>query len=103
MHEQFQIFVNSKFKRDVTYPEYCVDFAEFKEVPRDSKLSRPYRYTFSSKKSAYKFANIPNWPKFGMLLAELRWEDYLHNGLLGGPQQSVQACGNEGKEYCRPC
>lgn len=38
-----------------------------------------------------------------MLLAELRWEDYLHDGLLAAPQQSVQACGNESKEYCRLC
>lgn len=43
LHEQFQIFVNSKFKKDITYSEFCVLFDQFSDVPRDCRLSRPYR------------------------------------------------------------
>ena len=43
LHEQFQLFVNSKFKREIPYSEYCVTFDDFKDIQRESRLSKPYR------------------------------------------------------------
>ena len=43
LHEQFQLFVNSRFKREIPYSEYCVSFDQFDEISRESRMSRPYR------------------------------------------------------------
>ena len=43
LHLHFHTFVNSKFKRDLSYPEYAVAFDDFKDIPRQHRISRPYR------------------------------------------------------------
>jgi splicing factor 3A subunit 3 len=43
LHEHFHDFVNSKFKRDIPYSEFCVSFDDFADISRDHRLSKPYR------------------------------------------------------------
>ena len=43
LHQHFNVFMNSKFKRDMSYADYCVAFDEFSAVPRDQRVSRSYR------------------------------------------------------------
>lgn len=43
LHEQFQMFVNSRFKKDIPYSEFCVTFDQTADIPRECRLSRPYR------------------------------------------------------------
>ena len=43
LHEHFHTLQNSKFKREIPYSEYCVTFDDFEVVPREHRLSRPYR------------------------------------------------------------
>lgn len=43
LHEHFNDFKNSKFKRDVAYSDYCTSFDDFKETPREQRIGRPYR------------------------------------------------------------
>lgn len=43
MHAHYHTFVNSKFGRQCDYVEYLGSFANVDEIPRQQRLSKPYR------------------------------------------------------------
>jgi hypothetical protein len=49
LHEHFHRFVNAKFGKQLDYVEYLVSFSDVDEIPRQQRLSKPFRCaSFSS-------------------------------------------------------